>query len=205
MHYRGPIRPPLRSVLVTHLDSWLLAYEFDEHHELLVRAPLVTVRQALGEIDLARIPLVRALMTLRTLPAFLVSPRQTLAAHRNRSSPRLGLTALGGFTLLADEPCEVVLGLTGRFWKLRGEILVGDATTYREAPPAGTARAVMNFLLESESAERTRVSTDTRIHCADLATQRTFGWYWRLIRPGSGLIRIAMLRALRRAAEEKRT
>lgn len=190
---------------MTHLDAWLPDYEFDEHHDLIVQAPLATVRQALGEIDLARIPLVRLLMTLRTLPAFLVSPRRTLATHRKRASPRLGLTALGSFTLLADEPCEVVLGLTGRFWKLRGEILVGDAATFRAAPPAGTARAVMNFLLESESAERTRVSTDTRIHCADAATRRTFGWYWRLIRPGSGLIRIAMLRAVRRAAEEKRT
>lgn len=189
---------------VTHLDAWLPAYEFDEYHELLVQAPLATVRQVLGEIDLARIPLVRALMTLRTLPAFLLSPRQTLESNRRRSGRRLGLTALGSFTLLADERSEVVLGLTGRFWKLRGEILTSDPATFRSAPPAGTARAVVNFLLEPESEHLTRISTETRIHCADGATERTFGWYWRLIRPGSGLIRIAMLRAVRRAAEEKR-
>ena len=200
---RGSIRLPLRSNLVTHLDAWLPEYEFDEHHELLVHAPLATVRQVLGEIDVGRIPLVAALMTLRRLPAFLVSPRQTLEARRRPSDQRRGLTALTGFTLLTDETNEVVLGLTGRFWKLRGEILKSDPATFRDAPPAGSARAVMNFRLEPESAERTRVSTDTRIHCADLATRRTFGWYWRLIRPGSGLIRIAMLREVRRAAEEK--
>ncbi len=187
---------------MTHLDTWLPDYEFDEHHELIVHARLATVRQVLGEIDVARIPLIRALMTLRRLPAFLVSPRRSLEARRRSSGQRHGLTALAGFTLLSDEASEVVVGLTGRFWKLRGEILESEPATFREAPPAGTARAAMNFRLEPESAERTRVSTDTRIHCADAATRRTFGWYWRLIRPGSGWIRIAMLREVRRIAEE---
>lgn len=189
---------------MTHLDTWLPAYEFDEHHDLVVRAPAARVREVLAEIDVSRIPLIRALMTLRRLPAFLVSPRRSLAARSATSGRRRGLTALGGFTLLTDEANEVVVGLTGRFWKLRGEILESAPATFREEPPAGSARAAMNFLLEPESVDRTRVSTDTRIHCADEATRRTFGWYWRLIRPGSGWIRIAMLREVRRAAEEKR-
>lgn len=189
---------------MTHLDTWLPDYEFDEHHELSVRAPVATVRQVLDEIDVARIPLIRALMTLRRLPAFLVSPWQTLEARRRSSRQQRGLTALAGFILLTDEPSEVVLGLTGRFWKLRGEILTSEPATFRDAPPAGSARAAMNFRLERESEGRTRVSTDTRIHCADAATRRTFGWYWRLIRPGSGMIRIAMLWEVRRKAEEKR-
>ena len=189
---------------MTYLDTWLPDYEFDEHHELSVRAPVATVRQVLDEIDVARIPLIRALMTLRRLPAFLVSPWQTLEARRRSSRQQRGLTALAGFILLTDEPSEVVLGLTGRFWKLRGEILTSEPATFRDAPPAGSARAAMNFRLERESEGRTRVSTDTRIHCADAATRRTFGWYWRLIRPGSGMIRIAMLWEVRRKAEEKR-
>lgn len=189
---------------MTHLDHWLPDYEFDEHHELVVRAPAATVRQVLGEIDLSRIPLIRAPMALRRLPAFLVSPKRSLAARRAAPGERRGLTtALGGFTLLTDEASEVVVGLTGRFWKLRSEILDSTPATFRAAPPAGSARAAMNFLLEPQSPEQTRISTDTRIHCADAATRRTFGRYWRLIRPGSGWIRIAMLREVRRAAEEK--
>jgi hypothetical protein len=35
----------------------------------------------------------------------------------------------------------------------------------------------------------------------DAATRRRFRWYWRVIRPGSGLIRRAMLASIRRAAE----
>ena len=46
-------------------------------------------------------------------------------------------------------------------------------------------------------------STDTRIHCADETSRRAFAWYWRAIRLGSGVIRHAMLGALKRAAEGK--
>ena len=113
------------------------------------------------------------------------------------------LTDLAGFTLLADDEREVVVGATGRFWKMSPEVIPCDSTTFREAQPAGTARIAMNFLLIEDAESETQVSTQTRIQCADAETERSFGRYWRLIRPGSGLIRIAMLRALRREAEER--
>lgn len=100
--------------------------------------------------------------------------------------------ALGGFALLADEPLEVVLGVTGRFWKLAGEILPSDPASFRTPPPPGTARAAVNFLLIPRPDCTTLASTDTRILCADDRTRRIFGWYWRVIRLGSGATRLAM-------------
>lgn len=188
---------------MTHLDSWLPAYEFSEHHERRVRASAEAVQCALHEIDVARIPLVRALMALRALPGLVFAPRATLARlRRPRGEARgVGQMALEGFALLADEPREIVLGLTGRFWKAHGEILASDAATFRDAPPPGTARVVTNFLLTPEADGATLLSTDTRIHCADEASRRAFAWYWRAIRLGSGVIRHAMLGAVKRAAE----
>ena len=65
----------------------------------------------------------------------------------------------------------------------------------------GAAKAVWNFTTESLAPGRTRVTTITRIATPDPATKRSFGRYWRVIRPFSGLIRIEMLRALKRRAE----
>lgn len=187
---------------MNHLDSWLPAYEFSEHHERRVRAPADAVQRALHEIDVARIPLVRVLLALRAFPAFVIAPRATpLRLRRPRGELRLGVMALEGFALLADEPREIVLGLTGRFWRARGEVLPSDAATFRDAPPPGSARVAMNFLLTPQPDGTTRVSTETRIHCADEAARRAFAWYWRAIRLGSGVIRHAMLGALKRAAE----
>jgi hypothetical protein len=59
----------------------------------------------------------------------------------------------------------------------------------------------MNFLLTPQPDGSTLVSTDTRIHCADEASRRAFAWYWRAIRLGSGVIRHAMLGAVKRGAE----
>lgn len=189
------------------LDSWLPTYEFSEHHALRVRASADAVHRALHEIDIARIPLVRVLMTLRALPGLLFAPRATLAKLRSRAGGerRMGLMALDGFALLADTPREIVLGLTGRFWRASGEIVPSDAATFRDAPPPGTARVAMNFLLTPQPDGATLVSTETRIHVPDAGARRKFAWYWRAIRLGSGAIRWAMLRALARVAEADRS
>jgi hypothetical protein len=186
------------------LDSWLPNYEFSEHHARRVRASAEAVHRALHEIDVARIPLVRVLMTLRALPGLFIAPRATLArlGRRARGEQRMGLMALDGFALLADEPREVVLGLTGRFWRASGEVLASSAATFRDAPPSGAARVAMNFLLTPQPDGATLVSTETRIHVPEAAARRKFAWYWRAIRLGSGAIRHAMLGAVKRAAEE---
>jgi hypothetical protein len=185
------------------LDSWLPRYEFSEYHSRRIRASAESVHRALHEIDVARIPLVRVLVTLRALPGLLFAPRATLAKLRSRAGgePRMGLMAPGGFVLLADEPREIVLGLTGRFWRASGEVLPSDAATFRDAPPTGAARVALNFLLAPQADGATLLSTETRIHVPDAAARRKFVWYWRAIRLGSGAIRWAMLRAVARGAE----
>ena len=46
-----------------------------------------------------------------------------------------------------------------------------------------------------------RLSTETRIHVFDPGTCRKFGFYWRLISLGSGIIRVLWLKAIKRRAE----
>jgi hypothetical protein len=46
-----------------------------------------------------------------------------------------------------------------------------------------------------------RIETETRIAATDAGARRRFACYWRLVGPGSTLIRRDMLRASRRRAE----
>jgi hypothetical protein len=66
----------------------------------------------------------------------------------------------------------------------------------------GYAKAVMNFYL-AVRADNTGVilTTETRILASDPATRRKFARYWRVIFPGSALIRRMWLRAIKRRAE----
>ena len=64
----------------------------------------------------------------------------------------------------------------------------------------GFAKAVMNFRIEDEGGGWTRLTTETRIDATDSATRRRFAAYWRVIYPGSALIRREWLRAIRERA-----
>jgi len=102
-------------------------------------------------------------------------------------------------------PGELLVGLQGRFWTLTGELEPLDAAAARRPVPAGRARAGWNFATQPLPDGGTLLSIDTRVVCADAATRRRFLWYWRLIQPGSGLIRRAILSRFRREAERSLT
>ena len=67
-------------------------------------------------------------------------------------------------------------------------------------PPPGVAAAAMNFHVVADG-DHAIVSTTTRVATSDGLARRTFRVYWRLIYPGSSIIRGMWLRAVRRRAE----
>ena len=110
-----------------------------------------------------------------------------------------------GFVVLAERaPEELLIGVQGRFWTLTGQLEPLDAAAARLPVPAGRARAGWNFTTEPLPDGGTLLATETRIVCADAATRRRFLWYWRVIQPGSELIRRAVLSRIRREAERGR-
>ena len=101
----------------------------------------------------------------------------------------------------ARPPEEIVAGAIGRFWRLAGtEPVVFDSPeeflTFTEP---GFAKAVVGFRLDPRGAE-TLLTTETRFVATDEATHKLMSRYWRIIRPGSNLIRTEWLRAIRRRA-----
>ena len=60
--------------------------------------------------------------------------------------------------------------------------------------------AAMNFLVVPHGAT-SRVITETRVHGTDAWARRRFAVYWRIIHPGSDIIRRGWLEAIKRRAE----
>lgn len=192
------------------LDELMPRYDVVERHRTVVRAAPSAVYAAVREADLAGGPVSRALLALRALPAALLavarSPRAALAEWRERRgtrrSVRLAEFERAGFRIVAErEPDELVIALLGRFWTPRGGIRpdVG-VETFRAGPPAGHALAGWNFSVHARADGLTELRTETRVWCAPDA-RPSFRRYWLVVRPGSGLIRRSMLRAIRRRAE----
>jgi hypothetical protein len=190
---------------MSRIAAWIPRPDVTSVHAVEIAASPESVYDALGSTDFSRHPIVATLMFLRGLPAIIASPRATWWRLRRRGGrTRLPLKALLGddFVLLEEQPFEeIVLGLTGRFWTPTGGLVPTDASTFRDTVPAGLARAAWCFRLEPLAPSRTRLSTETRVCCADAATRRAFLRYWRIIAPASGLIRVAILRMVRRRAE----
>ncbi|MGZ8415045.1 MAG: hypothetical protein ACXWZS_10475 [Gemmatirosa sp.] len=190
------------------IDAYLPAYDVRERHRTRVLASPTATYAALQTADLAEAPLVRALLGLRALPAALArggGGLQALWARKPEPIPLAAFEARGFRILQEAPPTELVIGLEGQFWRPRGDLCTPSAAVFRTQPPApGMARAVWNFAVATAPDGTTTLTTETRVLCADAAARRAFLPYWYVIRPGSGVIRHAMLRAIRRAAEAAR-
>lgn len=171
-----------------------------EVHQLEIAAPDHAVYRALWTANLGGSPVIRGLLGLRALPESVLHP-----GRRRRPTQSLTLSTLieAGFGRLAEEPQrEIVLGVAGRFWRPTGNILPFREANFHGPVAPGFARAVWNFSVQAIDRERTLLSTETRVVCGDAASRRKFRAYWLLVRPFSGLIRVLMLRAVRRACED---
>lgn len=168
------------------IDEFLPTFEHAEVHELRIAASADHVERTLLTLDMSASPLVRVLFALRGLPA------------RSVTFDRLADTR---FVRLAYEPQrELVLGLIGRFWRVRGDLRRFRPEEFRSFDAPGWAKSAWNFSLAPDGGA-TLVRTETRVHCTDARSRRRFALYWAAIRPFSGLVRMEILRLLRRAAE----
>ena len=182
------------------IDDFLPTFDATERHQIFIQASPARVYEVLLTTDFGRPLLVRALLALRALPAWLLHPDRSRRAARKITFDTF---LQNGFVLLAERQAEeIVLGLVGRFWTLSGCLEQTSAEAFQQECRAGLAKAAWNFTIESFG-QVTKVVTETRVKCTDRHSRQRFRAYWLLIRPFSGLLRRYMLRELRQASERQ--
>ena len=178
------------------IDSFAPSPDAVETHSIAINASIEEVNRALWTADLGGSLVIKFLMGLRSLPEFIlrrgcVPPRkQTITLQTLIDS---------GFGILANEPEEIALGVTGKFWRPTGNLSPFKREDFERPVPAGLARGVWNFSVKEDKPGGTSLSTETRVVCGDDGSRRKFRVYWFFVRPFSGLIRRLMLRAVKRA------
>ena len=180
-------------------------WDVRERHRLHIQARPERVYAALRTADLGGHPLVRGMLAMRAIPAALADGVDGVRRLRRRAPERIDLASFeaNGFHVLAeDPPHELVIGLEGAFWRPTGDLRSVSAATFRGPIPDGAARAAWNFAVTPEPRRGSVLSTETRVRIDDPAARRRFRLYWLVVRPGSGLIRHLMLRAIRNQAEQ---
>ena len=168
------------------IDEFLSDYDFVETHNISIRASAADVYRATNEVDFSDSCLIRWLFRIRGL-----STKNVTLASLKRSR----------FEILGQTPGrELLLGIVGRFWTPGGDTKKIDAESFKKFNSTGYAKAVWNFAIQSDGPDL-RLSTETRVKCTDSESRRWFGFYWMLVRPFSGLIRMEMLRLIKNRAE----
>jgi hypothetical protein len=184
---------------VQRLDFMMPRYHFHERHAMRVSAPPAVVDSAIRSVTADEIRLYNTLTWIRRLgrsgPPSLLDPP--------RGMPMLSVAARTGFQVLSDNPGdETVLGVMLPLSRQARAELAASRRMRRRLPfvasKEGYASATMNFRITPGDQGGSVVSTETRVFAPDDATRRSFARYWRIIYPGSALIRREWLAAIRR-------
>jgi hypothetical protein len=161
------------SAVQSHLDEIAPRWQFEEHHAIQIDAPPERIWAAIHEVTAREIRFFQVLTAIRCMGC-----RGESIINAPDAKPILDVATNSGFRILADDaPRELVIGT-------------------RVSP---RTLAVMNFLIEPGG----RVTTVTRVFAESDGARRSFAIYWRIIRPGSGIIRRSWLEAIKRRAEAK--
>lgn len=171
------------------IDQFLPEYQFSNAHRITINASAEKIYYSIFELDMGKSPLIRILFLLRGMPISSLSFKEL--EH-------------SGFSVLGEQPgSELLLGIAGQFWKLKGNMQKVDSENFISFHKPGYAKAVWNFYLRETGEDETILSTETRIYCADPKSVWRFRFYWLVIAPFSGWIRREMLRQIKAATENK--
>ena len=193
----------------SQLDQFIPAWQFREFHSIRIAAPKEKVYVALKQVTADEIHLFRTLIWVRRFGR----PGPESVLNPPPDTPLLQVATKTTFILLAEEPNrEFVVGTlvaAPRGWRPTASRTPAGFKALAGSQSPGFALAAMNFYLEDcpiakiASLPCTLLTTETRVYATDAASRRAFARYWRVIYPGSSLIRMMWLRAVRQRAERQ--
>lgn len=170
-----PVRERRVVYPTSRLDRIMPWWQFEERHEIRIAASPERIYAAIRQVTAGEIRFFRILTTIRCLGR---CREKESILHAPDAKPILDVATGSGFRILAGDPPR--------------DLVFGTRVTPQTL-------AVMNFHIEPDG----RVTTETRVFASTDAARRSFAVYWRIIRPGSGIIRRSWLEAIKRRAEAK--
>jgi len=178
----------------TRLDTFVPVWQFNEVHTRRIAAPPARVFEAIKRVRPDEIFLFRTLIWIR---AGGQPPPPPIADAARRFDSLIDIATHTTFVYLADDPPrEFVVG-TVVGWPPGPRRHVAPELFEQPLPP-GFALAAMNYVVTPDGDDGSFVSTETRVFANSPSARRRFAAYWRVIYPGSALIRLMSLRAVER-------
>ncbi len=172
------------------IDGWLgPEARLLERHESPVAAPPERVAEAVQQVRLTDMPIVRLLIFMRG-----IRHSKEMTLREFFSTPP--------FLILEEAPAqEVVIGDAGRPWRLRERPSTPDPDQFRAPGQPGTMHVIANLRVDATE-NGSLISTETWAETFGCRARWLFGAYWLIVGPFSALIRREFLRAARKKAQQ---
>jgi hypothetical protein len=180
------------------IEEFLPSYHFREQHEVVIAAPAARVFDAIKATSADEI----ALFNLFTWIRRFGRPGPESILNAPGTQPLLDVAVRSGFLWLSDRPpYEAIVGtiVLAPPGTRRPAAFTPDDFKSLKAP--GFALAAMTFRVEPIDATSSHVFTETRVLATDDIALGRFTPYWRIILPGSSILRATWLRAIKTRAE----
>lgn len=162
------------------IDKYLPEYSFNEYHDIVIDCSIEKVFDKSKNFDLSKSRLIKFLFKLRGLPTRRLRLQDFISDI--------------GFTNIEDVfPTENLIG----FWAGTRIEPITSYDDFINNAISAKVKCVWNFHLEKLNPIQTKLSTETRVLCIGLVTKITFGLYWVVIKPFSGIIRKKMLQIIK--------
>lgn len=180
----------------TVLDDSMPEYQFSERHSERIHAKPEQVMQAVRQSTWGDLKSLVTLMKIRGAVAR--TPFRDDGAF-SRDKRVLDAFSASGYVTGGSEH-EIVMcgGANVRAGRPLAVRTLQEFADYREQ---GGVKMGFDFYVEDAGGGWSTVTAETRVVATDDATRRGMGRYWRLIVPGSGLLRREWLDAIKRRAE----
>ncbi len=179
----------------TVLDDALPEYHFFERHSTRVHARPEQVMLAIRQSTFGDM---RSLSTLLKIRG--VALRAPSSADMDLQNKRIFDSFSEAGYLSAENPRELVMvGVWNARENRRPDVhTLPEVASYREQ---GGVKMGFGFAIEDAGGGWCTLQAETRVHAVDDLTRSGMGRYWRLIVPGSGLLRRQWLEGIKKRAE----
>jgi hypothetical protein len=176
------------------LDDVLPEYQFFERHSARIRARPELVMQAVRQSTFGDM---KSLVTLLKIRGAALRTHDTGSFLQDQRV--LDAFSASGYLSGSSEHEIAMFGVWNVRANRRPEVhTLQEFADYREQ---GAVKMAFDFTVQEAGEGWSTISTETRVLALDDFTRRGMGRYWRLIVPGSGLLRRQWLDGIRKRAE----
>ncbi|MFI5098543.1 MAG: hypothetical protein ACHQT6_11280 [Candidatus Acidiferrales bacterium] len=178
----------------TLLDDIMPEYQFSERHSARIHARSEQVMQAVRESTFGDM---KSLVTLLKIRGAVLRIHDTGGFLQDKRV--LDAFSASGYLSGGSEHEIVMCG--GANVRAKRRLEARTVQEFADDREQGGVKMAFDFNVEEAEEGWSTISTETRVVALDDFTRRGMGRYWRLIVPGSGLLRLQWLEGIKKRAE----